>query len=132
MDSLPSSSKHNAWAFTAIVLQVRRDVDGVLQTEDIIPNKQSLIVYSSKGYIKRMTPDLFSIQVTPFLLCSLTSRVYAGQVFPPVMPPQLCSSEGGHWAGAVARLSRGGKTDGGVGGERGEGRVGGWGLGGGG
>ena len=44
-------------------LQVRRDVDGVLQTEDIIPNKQSLIVYSSKGYIKRMTPDLFSIQV---------------------------------------------------------------------
>lgn len=52
--------------------QVRRDVDGVLQTEDIIPNKESLIVYSSKGYIKRMTPDLFSTQV-PFPFPTLLS-----------------------------------------------------------
>lgn len=41
---------------------VRRDVDGQLATEDIIPNAQSLIVFSARGFIKRMPADTFSVQ----------------------------------------------------------------------
>jgi DNA gyrase subunit A len=33
-----------------------------LTKEDIIPNKASLIVYSKKGYIKRISADAFSVQ----------------------------------------------------------------------
>ena len=38
-------------------------MDGQIHHEDIIPNRQSLVVFSRRGYIKRMTPDLFSTQV---------------------------------------------------------------------
>uniref|UniRef100_A0A1D2AGK7 DNA topoisomerase (ATP-hydrolyzing) n=1 Tax=Auxenochlorella protothecoides TaxID=3075 RepID=A0A1D2AGK7_AUXPR len=35
---------------------------GDLQTEDVTPNAPSLIVYSRRGYIKRMRTDAFSVQ----------------------------------------------------------------------
>ena len=33
-----------------------------LSIEDIIPNDQSLVVFSRKGYIKRMQADTFTVQ----------------------------------------------------------------------
>lgn len=36
---------------------------GELSVEDVIPNRASLLVFSRKGYIKRMPTDLFSVQV---------------------------------------------------------------------
>lgn len=33
-----------------------------LRQEDIIPNTPSLIVYSRRGYIKRMRADAFDVQ----------------------------------------------------------------------
>ena len=42
--------------------------NGELSEEDLVPDRLSLIVFSSRGYIKRMTPDHFSVQV-PFRLC---------------------------------------------------------------
>lgn len=33
-----------------------------LKKEDIIPNKPSLIVFSKRGYIKRMSADAFTVQ----------------------------------------------------------------------
>lgn len=33
-----------------------------LRQEDITPNAPSLVVYSRKGYIKRMSADTFSVQ----------------------------------------------------------------------
>ena len=61
--------------------QVRADVDGKLVAEDVIPNRESLLVYSRRGYIKRMQTDLFAAQACgPFtqhvmffiVLCSST------------------------------------------------------------
>ena len=46
--------------------QIVRGANGDLQAEDLIPNRISLIVFSSRGYIKRMTPDHFSVQVAFF------------------------------------------------------------------
>ena len=43
--------------------QVRGDIDGQIQTQDIIPNRQSLVVFSRRGYIKRMKANFFAIQV---------------------------------------------------------------------
>ena len=42
---------------------MRRDVDGQLDVEDVIPNAQSLVVFSRKGYIKRMPASTFAVQV---------------------------------------------------------------------
>lgn len=39
------------------------DESGQLSVEDVIPNRASLLVFSRKGYIKRMPTDLFSVQV---------------------------------------------------------------------
>lgn len=39
-------------------------MDGQLATEDIIPNAQSLIVFSARGFIKRMPADTFSVQAS--------------------------------------------------------------------
>jgi DNA gyrase/topoisomerase IV subunit A len=33
-----------------------------LRDEDIIPNDPGLVVFSRKGYIKRMSPDTFAVQ----------------------------------------------------------------------
>jgi DNA gyrase/topoisomerase IV subunit A len=33
-----------------------------LREEDIIPNSPSVVVYSRKGYIKRMSADTFAVQ----------------------------------------------------------------------
>ncbi|KAK9917213.1 hypothetical protein WJX75_001927 [Coccomyxa subellipsoidea] len=41
---------------------VRMDESGQLSVEDVIPNRASLLVFSRKGYIKRMPTDLFSVQ----------------------------------------------------------------------
>ncbi|BDA50481.1 DNA gyrase subunit A [Coccomyxa sp. Obi] len=41
---------------------VRMDESGQLSVEDVIPNRPSLLVFSRKGYIKRMPTDLFSVQ----------------------------------------------------------------------
>lgn len=43
--------------------QVLRDVNGQLEPEDVIPNHQSLILFSRKGFIKRMPADTFTPQV---------------------------------------------------------------------
>ncbi len=43
--------------------QVRMDESGQLSVEDVIPNRASLLVFSRRGYIKRMPTDLFSVQV---------------------------------------------------------------------
>jgi DNA gyrase subunit A len=37
--------------------------DGVLAAEDVIPNAESLVTFSRKGYLKRMGSDTFSVQV---------------------------------------------------------------------
>ncbi|EIE20608.1 DNA gyrase, A subunit [Coccomyxa subellipsoidea C-169] len=41
---------------------VRMDESGQLSVEDVIPNRASLLVFSRRGYIKRMPTDLFSVQ----------------------------------------------------------------------
>ncbi len=41
------------------------DESGQLSVEDVIPNRPSLLVFSRKGYIKRMPTDLFSVQAGP-------------------------------------------------------------------
>ncbi|KAK9814470.1 hypothetical protein WJX72_006459 [[Myrmecia] bisecta] len=41
---------------------VEIDDDGQLVAEDVIPNQQSLILFSRRGYIKRMHADIFSLQ----------------------------------------------------------------------
>ncbi|KAK9813725.1 hypothetical protein WJX73_005461 [Symbiochloris irregularis] len=42
--------------------KVLQDVDGKLTVEDITTNGKSLVVFSSKGFIKRMPADTFSVQ----------------------------------------------------------------------
>ena len=44
-------------------MQVLADEDGLLREEDVIPNHASLLVFSRRGYIKRMPADLFAAQV---------------------------------------------------------------------
>jgi hypothetical protein len=54
-------------------VQVRADVDGQLVAEDVIPNRESLLVFSRRGYIKRMQTDLFAAQVPGLLSCQSLS-----------------------------------------------------------
>ena len=42
--------------------QILADESGELSTEDVIPNRASLLVFSRRGYIKRMPADLFAVQ----------------------------------------------------------------------
>ena len=44
-------------------MQVSSDVEGTLTAEEILPNNDSLIVLSARGYIKRMPADTFTAQV---------------------------------------------------------------------
>jgi len=44
-------------------LQIRAGESGALSEEDIVPNRPSVLVFSRKGYIKRMPADLFATQV---------------------------------------------------------------------
>ena len=46
-----------------LVDQVRKDVGGLLSAEDILPNSDSLVVFSARGYLKRMPADTFTAQV---------------------------------------------------------------------
>ena len=39
--------------------------NGELSVEDVTPNTASLLVFSRRGYLKRMRADLFSPQVMP-------------------------------------------------------------------
>lgn len=39
-----------------------REASTAMSVEDIIPNSQSLVVYSRKGYIKRIPADTFAVQ----------------------------------------------------------------------
>lgn len=48
---------------TYLSLQIRAGVSGALSEEDIVPNRPSVLVFSRKGYIKRMPADLFATQV---------------------------------------------------------------------
>ncbi|KAK9865144.1 hypothetical protein WJX84_006152 [Apatococcus fuscideae] len=41
---------------------VTRDEEVVVSEEELTPNKPSLVVISKRGYIKRMAPELFSVQ----------------------------------------------------------------------
>jgi len=38
------------------------EASSAMSMEDIIPNSQSLVVYSKKGYIKRIPADTFAVQ----------------------------------------------------------------------
>lgn len=38
------------------------EANSSMSVEDIIPNSQSLVVFSRKGYIKRIPADTFSLQ----------------------------------------------------------------------
>lgn len=38
------------------------EANSSMTVEDIIPNSQSLVVFSRKGYIKRIPADTFSVQ----------------------------------------------------------------------
>lgn len=50
------------------------DESGELSEQDVVPNRASLLVFSRKGYIKRMPADLFAAQVTRiFFLSSLAA-----------------------------------------------------------
>ena len=53
--------------------QVRMDVDGQLDATDVIPNGQSLVVFSRKGYIKRMPASTFAVQVPSASCCMCDS-----------------------------------------------------------
>lgn len=44
------------------ILLIALAADLELRQEDIIPNTPSLIVYSRRGYIKRMRADTFDVQ----------------------------------------------------------------------
>ena len=48
-------------------VQIRAGESGALSEEDIVPNRPSVLVFSRKGYIKRMPADLFATQVSPNL-----------------------------------------------------------------
>ena len=48
-------------------MQIVHGDHGQLTDEDLIPDRLSLIAFSSRGYIKRMTPDHFSVQVLLYL-----------------------------------------------------------------
>ena len=50
--------------------QILMDESGELSEEDVIPNRASLLVFSRRGYIKRMPADLFAAQARCCLLCS--------------------------------------------------------------
>ena len=39
-----------------------QDIISSMSIEDITPNSQSLVVYSKKGYIKRIPADTFAVQ----------------------------------------------------------------------
>ena len=46
--------------------QVCREAhEGELTVEDVTPNTASLLVFSRRGYLKRMRADLFSPQARP-------------------------------------------------------------------
>ena len=52
---------------------MRKDVGGVLAAEDILPNSDSLVVFSARGYLKRMPADTFTAQVPCCFLHALPS-----------------------------------------------------------
>ena len=45
-------------------VQIRAGESGTLSEEDIVPNRPSVLVFSRKGYVKRMPADLFATQVS--------------------------------------------------------------------
>ena len=51
-------------------VQILVDQNGDLSEMDVIPNRASLLVFSRRGFIKRMPADLFAAQVfgEPLLL----------------------------------------------------------------
>lgn len=48
---------------TRIVADASGD-GGVIQVQDIIPNDESLVTFSRRGYVKRMASDTFSVQAS--------------------------------------------------------------------
>ena len=49
---------------TCLSAQIRAGESGTLSEEDIVPNRPSVLVFSLKGYVKRMPADLFATQVS--------------------------------------------------------------------
>ena len=45
------------------------DSEKALTVEEIIPNSNSLVVLSARGYLKRMPEDTFTAQARPLRLC---------------------------------------------------------------
>ena len=45
-------------------VQIRAGESGTLSEEDVVPNRPSVLVFSRKGYVKRMPADLFATQAS--------------------------------------------------------------------
>lgn len=58
---LPTPASHG-WRVPPAA-QILKDQNGDLSEEDVIPNRASLLVFSRRGFIKRMPADLFAAQV---------------------------------------------------------------------
>ena len=58
------SCPHTAPHCKPPAVQIRAGESGALSEEDIVPNRPSVLVFSRKGYIKRMPADLFATQVS--------------------------------------------------------------------
>ena len=52
--------------------------EGELTVEDVTPNTASLLVFSRRGYLKRMRADLFSPQACPSSSATLQMAVRGG------------------------------------------------------
>ena len=54
---------------SCLSVQIRAGESGTLSEEDIVPNRPSVLVFSRKGYVKRMPADLFATQVSAYKNC---------------------------------------------------------------
>ena len=67
--------------------------EGELSVEDVTPNTASLLVFSRRGYLKRMRADLFSPQARPQLLRSALLHVLHSAGLG-VQEPESCVERG--------------------------------------
>jgi hypothetical protein len=66
-----NAARRRLWRAAGVGAQVCHDAgDGELTVEDVTPNTASLLVFSRRGYLKRMRADLFSPQVLHQMLRS--------------------------------------------------------------
>ena len=70
-------------------VQIRAGESGALSEEDIVPNRPSVLVFSRKGYVKRMPADLFATQVNAHEGCSDTTEL-PDVIHPSLHLPNIC------------------------------------------